>query len=449
MSESQSRNFSLTSVAGCVVGGAVLAAAGFAGLVWMQSEALNDAALDPAEFGGLTVRIEPETSGFPFDLKRPVIVTLRHKGDLLAAWQGAVHFGLKPSATLHGLPAQGGLLQNVPLLLNPAALADETLEERSRPALMRDVLTLRFSLTGGVEYAHYEVPGQSFETGSGTCRSGLFESSFEAGVEASTGESVLWRATFEGGRCEMDGMVFETGPQYAELSMEPKVPYRFSIRSESDGWTNPFASSGKSSLSWTSGLRNGRVTQTVEARSESVEFAKIPAIPEEFSKPLSGALSVEVSNAAVGALPTIADALAVMNEPETVNATAERMSMLLEKDGIDVRVRELRLKTGRNGLYAEGSAKFPPLASGKGTASDPSGSFRVELTEHLARTVAPMLGITDPAQFDRVFRTVSPKKDAAPKDGEGEGVFGTEEPLRCADVEFGSDGLSVNGTKMF
>lgn len=440
---------SVRTVAALSASVALASAVAFFGLVRVQSEALEEAAVTPIRFGALTVRIEPETDAYLYDIKRPVLVTLRHEGDLLAAWQGSVHFGLNPSATLRGLPVQADLLRDLSLLLSPRP----SLFDRNDAATLGDVLRLDFSLSGALRSARYDVPARNLPlpvgTGSGTvdgngaivhevCRIGAFSSVYDA---SSSDGDLLWRANFEGARCVVDGLRFETGPQTAELVMDENEPYRFTIHGESDGWSNPYASAKKSVVSWTSGVEGVSVWQTLEAHTESVAVAAaaLPGMPPELARPFSLDLSVSIENTAPGALPTVSDVIATAAEAgkrstEYAERTAERMDKAFEEGGADVLLKEFRLRAWSDVIAVSGTADVPPApknASAQPHPVLPTAKFDVELSERVAKMIAPLVGV-GPDRFDQVFPL---RSDAA----------AGSEKLRVTTIEVNQGGVKVNG----
>lgn len=447
---------SVRTVAALSASVALASAVAFFGLVRVQSQALEETAVTPIRFGALTVRIEPETNAYLYDFKRPVLVTLRHEGDLLAAWQGSVHFGLNPSATLRGLPVQAELLRDLSLLLSPRPSPfDRNDAGKTEAATLGDVLRLDFSLSGALRSARYDVPARNLPlpigtgTGSGTddgngdivhevCRIGAFSSVYDA---SSSDGDLIWRANFEGAQCVVDGLRFETGPQTAELVMDENEPYRFTIRGESDGWSNPYASAKKSVVSWTSGVEGVSVWQTLEAHTESVAVAAaaLPGMPPELARPFSLDLSVSIENTAPGALPTVSDVIATAAEAgkrsnEYAERTAERMDKAFEEGGADVFLKEFRLRAGSDVIAVSGTADVPPApknASAEPHPVLPTAKFDVELSERVAKMIAPLVGV-GPDRFDQVFPL---RSDAA----------AGSEKLRVTTIEVNQGGVRVNG----
>lgn len=507
----------------CASTGALLAVGAYGGLIWWQSKALDEAAAKPAAFGALGSKSN-ERSTFRFDIEplpsssslsaslwsmdRPIHASLHYGKTLLGEWDGIARLGLHPTLYLKTPANAGGLLQNPTGVIDPTgALADASGSEKGLRGLSHsvstidDLLVIRLSLTGEFMGATYEMPEQVVESANaktgmrGSCR---FGDVYAELMPNDNGTSWTWTGSMEASDCRFDvgenddlrkfadqGTIeFKTGRQTAEIVLDTDDSAVFSIRSESDGWSNPFVSAGRSGFEYRSyrpralrdafaakhtDMSRNTLAQHLEVHAADLSFKGLanlgaaglmPAVPmndkeNAFFRPLSADAVFEVVANDDKGLPRLEDfAAALTDDPiasqSAVQATADRIAAALQANGAKVDVKDVRVRYGDDYAALRGKVDVPAKNTGHGgpdLLAIPEVSFHLEATEALICGIASMIGLPScrSEDLDRFFRRGKP---APVLDGAAQPVSPDQEVLKTK-IYAGEGGLLVNGQKVF
>ena len=507
----------------CASTGALLAVGAYGGLIWWQSKALDEAAAKPAAFGALGSKSN-ERSTFRFDIEplpsssslsaslwstdRPIHASLHYGKTLLGEWDGIARLGLHPTLYLKTPPHAGGLLQNPTGVIDPTgALADASGSNKGLHGLSHsvstidDLLVIRLSLTGEFMGATYEMPEQVLESANaktgmrGSCR---FGDVYAELMPNDNGTSWTWTGSMEASDCRFDvgenddlrkfadqGTIeFKTGRQTAEIVLDTDDSAVFSIRSESDGWSNPFVSAGRSGFEYRSyrpralhdafsdnrtGTSLNTLAQRLEVHVADVSFKGLEnlgaaglmtAVPmndkeNAFFRPLSADAVFEVVANDEKGLPRLEDfATALTDDPiasqSAVQAAVDRIASSLQANGAKVDVKDVRVRYGEDYAALRGKVDVPAKNTGHGgpdLLAIPEVSFHLEATEALICGIASMIGLPScrSEDLDRFFRRGKP---APVLDGAAQPVSPDQEVLKTK-VYAGEGGLLVNGQKVF
>ena len=510
--------------------GALLAAGAYGGLIYWQSEVLDEASTKPMTLGAIGSKSD-ELSSFRFDIDplpsssslsaslwtfdRPIHASLHYGNTLLGEWDGIARLGLHPALYLKTPPHAGGLLQNPTGVLDPTgSLSDASGSEKGLRGLSHSVssiddwLVIRFSLTGDFIGATYEMSEQIVESANaktglaGSCR---FGDVYAELIPNGDGTSWKWTGRMDPSDCrfevrsesglgkpgstETKGLMktieFKTGLQTAEFVLDAGDPAVFSIRSESEGWTNPFISAGRSTFEYRSyrprALRDAfaanrtgsnptanTLAQRLEVHAENLTFKGLenlgaaglmPAVPtaaKESAKfrPVSADAVFEIVANDEKGLPRLEDfAAALTNDPissqSAVQAAADRIVSSLEANGSKVDVKDVRVRYGEDYAALRGKVDVPAKNTrhgGPDLLAIPEASFHVEATEELICGLAAMIGVPScrSEDLDRFFRRGKP---APVSDGAAQPVTPEQEVLKTK-IYAGEGGLLVNGQKV-
>ena len=448
----------------CASVGALLAAGAYGGLIYWQSEVLDEASTKPMTLGAIGSKSD-ELSSFRFDIEplpstsslsaslwpfdRPIHASLHYGNTLLGEWDGIARFGLNPALYLRTPPRAGGLLQNPTGVLDPTGtIADASGTEKGLRGLSHSVssiddwLVIRFSLTGDFIGATYKMPEQIVE--SANAKTGLDGSCRFGDVYAElipNGDGASWKWTGRMEPSERGGLV-----QFVLDAGDPAV---FSIRSESEGWTNPFISAGRSSFEYRSyrprALRDAfaanrtgsnptanTLAQRLEVHAENLTFKGLEnlgaaglmsAVPADEKtnvkfRPVSADAVFEIVANDEKGLPRLEDfAAALTDDPiasqSAVQAAADRIVSSLEANGAKVDVKDVRVRYGEDYAALRGKVDVPAKNThhgGPDLLAIPEASFHVEATEELLCGLAAMIGVPScrSEDLDRFFRRGKP-----------------------------------------
>lgn len=507
----------------CASTGALLVAGAYGGLIFWQSKALDEAAAKPATLGAIGSKSD-ERSTFRFDIEplpsssslstslwstdRPIHASLHYGKTLLGEWDGIARLGLQPALYLKTPPHAGGLLQNPAGVLDPTgSFSDASGSEKGLRGLSHSVsaiddwLVIRFSLTGDFIGATYEMLEQIVESANaktgmrGSCR---FGDVYAELMPNDNGTSWTWTGSMEASNCRFDvgenddlrkfakqGTIeFKIGRQTAEIVLDTDDSAVFSIRSESDGWSNPFITAGRSSFEYRSyrpralhdafsdnrtGTSLNTLAQRLEVHVADVSFKGLEnlgagglmtAVPmhdkeNAFFRPLSADSVFEVVANDEKGLPRLEDfAAALTDDPiasqSAVQATADRIAAALQANGAKVDVKDVRVRYGDDYAALRGKVDVPAKNTGHGgpdLLAIPEVSFHLEATEALICGIASMIGLPScrSEDLDRFFRRGKP---APVLDGAAQPVSPDQEVLKTK-IYAGESGLLVNGKKVF